>query len=616
MLLMWGFFSTAAAESLSAGIAVSSTDVFVGEPFTLQIQVAGSDSPKKPDLSGIDGFNVVYQGGSQNSSSSITIVNGQVTKNIKKGYVFSYQLTPLREGRLSIPTITVHSGGDMSLTRPVSIQAKKPMETDDFKLRLGLSKARCYVGEPVTLTVTWYLSSDVQNADFTVPVLSQTDLFYIADPNINTNSGKQYYRIPLGAGEVIAEKGTGTLNNKTFSTLSFEKKLIPNKSGLIRIDPATVSCQALVGYRNQKSPFKDDLFSSFFGNDGFGRGRRGVYKKIVVPSNSLTLDVADLPAAGRPSEFYGLVGEYHIDAAASPTDVNVGDPITLTLAISGSDYLEPMELPPLQNQKALFQGFKIPSERATGELFENKKIFTQTIRPLRADINEVPPITLSYFDTKSETYKTAQTKAIPLTVSPTRIVTAQDAEGISSSSVSMGNGVETWTGGIAHNYEDISVLDAQVYNPVSWFSSPRGLGTLFVPPVLYLLAYAGSFVYRRRKEDPLGGQIKKAGSRLSKAIHKAKDETTSPQQARIIVLDAFKRYLGDKLRIPAGALTFNDVSTPLSEKGVALETIDKLQTLFSECEAARYGQTPPDDTIEKIIKQALDLLKKLEKTLK
>jgi hypothetical protein len=133
--------------------------------------------------------------------------------------------------------------------------------------------------------------------------------------------------------------------------------------------------------------------------------------------------------------------------------------------------------------------------------------------------------------------------------------------------------------------------------------------------MLYMLVYAGSFIYRRRKEDPLGGQAKKAGSRLSKAILKAKHEKT-PQQARAIILDAFKRYLGDKLRIQAGALTFFDVSGPLSQKGAGAETLEDLKSLFSECEAARYGQTPPDDTIEKISEQAVDMLKKLEKILK
>jgi len=616
VLLMWislcGFITSAYAGSLSANVAISSADVFVGEPFTLQIKVTGSDSPQKPDLSAIDGFNVAYQGGSQNSSSSITIINGKVTKNIRKGYVFSFQLTPLREGTLTIPSLMVHADGDMTLTRPVSIRAKKAMETDDFKLRLHLSKTRCYVGEPVILTVTWYLGSDVQNADFTVPILTKTDQFYIADPKVNTNSGKQYYRIPLGSGEVIAEKGTGTLNGKTFATLSFEKVLIPKRSGLVSIDPATVSCRALVGYRKQRSPFNDDFFSNFFNNDGFGR--RGVYQQTVVPSNALTLKVLDLPAADRPSDFSGLVGEYHIEATAKPTAVNVGDPITLTISLSGPDYLEPVELPPLSNQKALANAFKIPSERATGEITGNKKIFTQTIRPLRAAIKEIPPIRFSYFDTQSGTYKTDRTAAIPLTVSQTRIVTAQDAEGISAP-ISAGNDVKTWMGGIAHNYEDISVLDNQILNPVSWLRSFRGAATIMAPPLLYLILFIASVVYRRKKDDPMKGQAKKAGAVLSKAIHHAKHERTI-QQARAVILDAFKTYLGDKLRIPAGALTFNDVAGPLSQKGAAPETLHDLKILFSECEAARYGQARPGDSIDKIGGQALNIMKKLEKLLK
>ena len=111
------------------------------------------------------------------------------------------------------------------------------------------------------------------------------------------------------------------------------------------------------------------------------------------------------------------------------------------------------------------------------------------------------------------------------------------------------------------------------------------------------------------------GQAKKAGSKLAKAIQKAKQEKTM-QQARAVILDAFKTYLGDKLRMPAGALTFNDVCGPLSQKGGAPETLDDLKTFFSECEAARYGQAQPDDTFDKIGDQAVNILKKLEKILK
>ena len=140
--------------ALSARANVSDTEVFTGQPFTLQISVSGSESPERPDLSGLDGFTVAFEGGSQNSSTMIQIINGRVEKNINQGYVFSYSLTPLSPGKHIIGPIRVSAKGETALTQPVSIFVKKPGHSNDFKLDLSLSENHCYVGEPVIVTVT------------------------------------------------------------------------------------------------------------------------------------------------------------------------------------------------------------------------------------------------------------------------------------------------------------------------------------------------------------------------------------------------------------------------------------------------------------------------------
>ena len=126
------------------------------------------------------------------------------------------------------------------------------------------------------------------------------------------------------------------------------------------------------------------------------------------------------------------MGTYRISAEAAPTDVSVGDPITLKIALSGPDYLAETRLPPLGAQPALARDFKIPKERAAGEVSGRSKIFTQTVRPLRPDVREIPPIGLSYFDPAANAYKTVRTEPIPIQVKAARVVTALDAEGASA----------------------------------------------------------------------------------------------------------------------------------------------------------------------------------------
>ncbi len=601
------------AAQLSATAVVERTDLFVGEAFIFQIQVSGSESPEKPVMSHLADFTVEFRGGQQNSSRSISIVNGKITQNVREGYFFSYQLTPKRAGRLQIPSITVSEGGRSTHTKPVVINARKPAETDDFKLRLKLSRNLCYVGEPVTLTVTWYIGKDVKTFNFALPLLND-DTFHFADPEVDMQSGKKLYRIRLGDDEAIGEKGRGRIGDRDYATITFKKILIPTRSGNVAIKPATVTCSALVGYEKRRSTFQDDFFSDFLNDDFFGRSRRGVYRTVAVPSNPLSLRVSDLPAEGRPDNFAGHVGEYRIEARATPTEVSVGDPITLTLSLSGAEYLEHVKLPRLSQQPVLVRDFKIPQERATAEVSGKSKIFTQTIRALKQGVKEIPSIELPYFDTQTNTYRVARTEPIPLIVKETRVVTMFDAEGIAEQ-VPLGSEIETWRKGIAFNYEDMSVIEHQRSGPLSWFRSPLWICLVLGTPVFYFFLFTGAGIVRRRNKDPMKARARKAFGTLAKSLKEARGSSSVDNTCNM-VQDAFRQYLGDKLCMPKGALTFNDVSDTLAVRGVDQGTLDRLKALFETCEAGSYAGNAGISDAASLAAQGVRLSKDLEKKLK
>ena len=368
MLLLAAFLlaepnATAEAQAFRAQGAVQKTEVFQGEPFVFQIQVEGSDAPDKPDVSGLTDFQVREMGGQQNSSQSMTIVNGQVNKVVRRGYVFSYRLTPKRSGTLRIPAIAVSAEGKTARTAPIAIRVVPPVETDDFKLRMSLSERTAYVGQPVALTVTWYVGKDVREFSFDVPVLKDPRFRVVgSDPKVTQAQADKYVRVPLADGEVIGERGRGTLDGRDYLTVRFRRVLIPSEAGKLRLPQAVATCQAQSGRRQRRRGILDDFFSEDF----FRLRSRAVYETAGAPSNRPVLEVLDLPARGRPPGFSGLVGKYSIAAEAAPTEVNVGDPITVTLKISGPRYLGNVDLPALGSQPALARHFKIPSERSPG----------------------------------------------------------------------------------------------------------------------------------------------------------------------------------------------------------------------------------------------------------
>lgn len=604
---------SALAGPLQADAIVQADSVYVGDPFTFLIRVSGSDQPEEPDLSDLKGFMVQYLGGSQNNSSSITIINGKMTKNVSRGYVFSYQLTPKQYGAQTIPAISVQADGQTLHTRPIRINVLEPEKTDDIRLSLFLSRNRCYVGEPVTLTVTWYLRADVRSFNFLIPLLDQTDWFYFIDPQTDQKPDKKYYRIPLAGGEVIGEEGKESLSGTQYSTITFSKILIPKKSGELMIDPATVACEILAGYRNsqRRNPFGDDFFSGVF-DDDFFRTRQGVFKKVVVSSNALRLTINEVPNIGKPSNFAGHIGEYQISADAAPTDVNVGEPITLTLILSGPDYLDHVSLPPLTNQADLTKNFKIPQDQAAGETRGKTKVFTQTIRALRPDVTQIPAIELPYFDTKTGEYNIARTKPIPVTVKETRVITALDAEG---QVLAAGNNsdVETWTQGIAYNYEDLSVIQNQ-RTGFSLARSPIWVASAFLPPGLYLILLLTTTIIRRKQADPMAALAKKAYAGLRADLKKA--ATAESESVKIDrIFDALRRYLGAKLRMSSQAIVFSDIDNILDKKGIPEEILESLKSIFDACEAGRYAGAA-GCAASALSGKTLEIAQKLEKIIK
>lgn len=600
-----------AQEEIRVVAAIEGQEFFEGEPFLFQVQITGSNDVEPPDLSGIGPFSVQDLGGQQNNSQSITIVNGRMTKVVNQAHIYSYRITGQQEGRFVIPSLSVEVGGREYRTQPIPVVINKPEETDDFKLRMALSKSTAYVGEPIRLTVTWYLGQDVKSAQFSVPALDP-DHFFVAEREAQVNPDRQYYQLPLGDGEVVAEKGRGQLEGKTFATLSFTKVLIPKHSGTINLAPASVACEAFVGYRKSRSPFNsmhDDFFSDFFSDDFFGRSRRGVYQTVVVPSNGLQLKVRDLPSEGQPPGFAGHVGHYALSASAAPTQVAVGDPITLTLELTGPEYLDHVQLPSLQDQPQLVKDFKIPKDMAAGKVEGNRKVFTQTLRAKHADVSAIPGIALPYFDTRTGKYDVARTEPIPLTVKATRVVTARDAEGVTP--VEDGLRIEAWKRGIAHNYDDLSTLQNHRYAPDSWLSHPQRLLAVCAPPLVYALLYLGLWMRRRSQADPEANRSRKALSRFQRQWSRL-----GPSPGSVALLQIFRDYLGAKLRLPSAALVWADVAQALERRDVPAEIRDRVRAVFDRCEAERYAGGQLDTGAEDLSEALRTTVKQLERELK
>lgn len=618
-ILLFGLFfllvsrqgAIGAEEQITVQAQVDRNEITAGESIMLEIKVNGDDSPAEPDLSNLQDFTVNPKGGGQNNRESITIINGRVNRVSEHGYIYRYELSPQKDGELTIPAIEVEAAGKTFLTRPITIRVGQPEVSDEFLLRLSLSEPESYVGQVLVLTIKWYVNRDIAEFTFDLPFLEDQRLRFAEYPEDGNYQGQDAITVNLAGDRVVARKG----QEGQYTTVTLRQIVIPRQAGEFSLERGKVFSKILAGYKQKsgRRPF-NDLF-----NDFWNSGRQAVYRQVVTESNELELKVLPLPQENRPADFSRLVGQYSLAAQAEPTVVNVGDPITLSIMVTGSEYLENVELPPLENLPELQNNFKVPEEMAPGKVDGSVKIFTQTIRAKYATVKEIPSISLNFFNPETSAYETAATKPIPLQVQATRIVTADDAEGAAAAATT--TELSSLDQGIAHNYVGEDVLESQDPGAISWFGSPMALVLIFLPPTFYLLILVPVYMKRRHNRNGAAVMARKALPVLCRELQKLEHELDRQNLQQTVrgLMEAIKSYLGKRLDLPPGTLIDNEVEQHLKQYGVEDEILAELKDILVRCEAYHYGAVAEDDNTRKNIREMLHaaraLFKKIEQCL-
>jgi hypothetical protein len=590
------------AQQYSADAAVSTQELYLGEIFYYQIQVRGTDTPTEPDLSHFSDFTVVTMSGGANNSQSISIINGKRTETIRRGFNFTYELSPKKPGRLNIPPVTVVLDGREYRTNSVPMIVREPVEVDDYKLELRLEKSECYTGEPVVLDVVWSWAEKKGATE-----LHQFSLPLESGPAVIVRSGERAgdpsatVRLRINDEEVLARRGKERRSGGTFTTISFRRILIPQRAGKIVIPEALVSFEGISGFEKVRDRFSGRAVD------------RETFDKFVIPSNTPVLYVNPLPKEGRPAGFSGLVGKFRIEAEALPLEVNVGDPITFKVRITGPVYLDDVELPSYKEISEWNDNFKISSDDTDGKVENGSKVFVQTIRAKDDSVTRIPPITLSYFNTENGKYETIDSGEIPLVVRPTKVVTIQDVEG--AEAVEIKSEVETYTDGIFFNFHGESLLK----NRIGTLSEAAGRPVWIISWIFSVLVFAVPYSLRLIKSKRVH-TVRERESRKSFIVFKKylEEYTDGPEgDLHGYILTGIWNYMRSRLALDIHVLSLQVVLPRLAAHGISETTLAELEDIVRECEAGRYGGTQNDmaSREDSLTGKTVVCLEKIEKRL-
>ena len=513
------------------------------------------DNFKSPNF---DGFTVV---GGPNQSVSHSWFNGK--RNFSKTY--SYFLAPKKMGTFTINQATIEIDGTTYKTSPITINVTKAIEVpenpndpdyilkENIHLVAEVSKTNPYLNEPITVVYKLYVAPKAGISNFRETESPKFNGFW--SQNIDIKGIKAQI---------------GTYNGEEYRYVVLRKAvLFPQKTGKLEIEPLSLDLTLDVPTNRR---------------DIFGRPINTQAHRTIT-ANTRSINVKPLPEEGKPADFSGAVGEFDFNVSASKTELNATEALQAKIEVSGNGNLKLFQLPKLKTPSSLevYEPEHNENIRTNLSGMQGKISDSYTIIPQYKGKFPIPPVTFSYFDLKTETYKELSSEDIVINV--LEGPTYADAD----------NNLPTSASGkqpVVLNENQFAYIKTK-----SNFSSTKEEHffdtTAFWTGILApLLAIPLALVYRRKREerhaDVVGNRLRKADRLAKKYLSEAKKALGQKEAFYIALEKALHNYLKGRLNIETTDLSKEKIRVLLQQRGVDETAILDFETLLQHCELARY----------------------------
>ena len=421
------------AESARADVVTSLSSPVgrVGQPLQLQYQFINVDAPQDmPRTLSVPGLEIRLTG----TSRRVEIVNFQSASSM----IYAYTVIPNQPGNFTIPGFAVQAGGRQVRTDSVnlrvtgpggsmppapSLPARPPRTTQAapnlaapalpslpqaqapgrsaprgpdggpaaYYGEIVMGAKSAYVGEVVPVELRFYFRADNQFDNLQRPSFG----------------GEGFTAAPLSEPEQTEQY----IDDVPYNIVTFRSAITPVKSGEIEIPSAVMEGRMMSagGAPSGMDPFFDQFFRNF-PMPGFGQA-----ENIQARTSARKIEVMPLPQDGRPENFSGAIGQFTLDASASPRVVQAGEPVTLKLSVEGRGNFDAIAPPVLGSSdgwrtyapKESFKGADAIGYGGT-KTFEISMV-------ARTDQTGTPGAEFSYFDPLKKKYVTLKTEPVAVT---------------------------------------------------------------------------------------------------------------------------------------------------------------------------------------------------------
>ena len=527
-----------------------------------------------------NGFTVV---GGPNQSVSNMWVNGKRT--FSKSY--TYFLTPIKKGPLTIGQATIEIDENIYKTLPVKISvsesvavSKDPNDptyvvNENLHLVAEISNTNPYLNEGISIVYKLFYS----------PQINVTNVGEIETPEFE-NFWSQNIKIP----RLQIERGSFKGDNYNFVTWK-KTVLYPQKSGKLDILPLSLDVSVDVPTNRR----------DFFGNRIYNQ----VSKKVTAGKRSI--NVKALPV-NAPESFNGAVGKFDIKLNTNKTELNASESLQATVKVSGKGNLKLFSPPSVQVPSSLEKYDPEYNEKVSTSLTGMKGFIsnTYTLVPQFQGKYPVSSVEFTFFNPQLNKYETINSDDLIIDV----------LEG----PLSLDNNIN-----ITNTQKSQNILPS--INQFKFIKTNSDLVKINSNPFIYslsfylilifpVLAILLLFIFFKSK-NITNSKLKESRSRRANKLAKkylsdARKNLENKDVFYIALEKALHNFLKSKLFIETSDYSKEKISRLLYSKDIEKESLELFIKLIENCEFARF--TPASDVeINNDYENAVKVITKMDK---
>ena len=529
------------------------------------------------------GFTVV---GGPNQSVSNMWVNGKRT--FSKTY--SYFLSPIKKGSLTIGQATIEIENNIYKTLPVKISvsesvtvSKDPNDpsyvvNENLHLVAEISNSSPYLNEGISIVYKLYYS----------PQINVTNVGEIETPEFE-NFWSQNIKIP----RLQIERGSFKGDNYNFVTWK-KTVLYPQKSGKLEILPLSLDVSVDVPTNRR----------DFFGNRIYNQ----VSKKVTAGKRSINVKALPINA---PESFNGAVGKFEIKLNTNKTELNASESLQATVKISGNGNLKLFSPPSIQVPSSLEKYDPEYNEKVSTSLVGMKGFIsnTYTLVPQFQGKYPINSVEFTFFNPQLNKYESINSDEIIINVlegpmsldeSKTNIPNTETTKNILPS-LNQFKFIKTESDFVKINSKPF------IYS-ISFYS-------ILIFPILLILILLIFFKSKNISSSKLKESKSRRANKLAKKyLSDARKNLDNKDVFYIALEKALHNFLKSKFSIETFDYSKEKIYNLLLRKEIEKESLELFIKLIENCEFARF--TPASNVaINNDYENAVQVITEIDKVI-